>query len=540
MDNLMLVAASVAGVVSHLAIFRVGEHHMHGHRYLWNTILAFALSTIVQSRIFQFSGQIAALRTLALAAAYFSGLYSSLCIFRVFFHPLKKFPGPLGSKVSSAWFSTHLTGKDAFRQIFKWHQKHGNFLRYGSNDLSIAHPGAVPIIYGLNSKCRKSDWYDLTNPMVSLHTTRDDALHSKRRRLWSAVFGDKHLRDYEGRMVRYRALLVKAIEDSDGLPIDISKWFNLYSFDVMGDLAFGHSFDMLKTNKEHHAIKLLNSGLAPLSFDLPAWMFRFLVAIPGAAKSWWGFLGYCNSQLDKRIQEKVEITDIMGGLLKPLKGQNPTGLDRARLMGDVQLIVVAGSDTTTSTLTTVFRYLAQYPQHVERLRAEIDPLQRTEAGDYIYSDLSNLQHLNGVINEALRLFPPVPTSLPRLTPPEGLHIDGTFIPGNTTVICPQYVIGRSPEAYSLPNEFIPERWYSQPELIHDRSGFAPFSMGPYGCVGRPLALVNIRATISRIVADYDIQSIPVESLVAYDEGMTEHFTLECPELQLTFAKRPRP
>lgn len=107
------------------------------------------------------------------------------------------------------------------------------------------------------------------------------------------------------------------------------------------------------------------------------------------------------------------------------------------------LITVRGSDTTATTLATVFRYLAQYPHHVGLLRAEIDPLPRTETGDYNYSDLSNLKHLNGVINETLRLFPPVPTSLPRLTPPEGLHIDGTFIPGNTTVICPQYVIGRS-------------------------------------------------------------------------------------------------
>lgn len=298
----MLVAASVAGVTSHLAFFMVGEHHMHGPRYLLAAIVAFAISTVVQSRLFQFSSQVAALRTLALAAAYFSGLYSSLCIFRVFFHPLNKFPGPLGSRVSSAWFATHLTGRDAYRQLLKLHQKHGNVIRYGSNDLSIAHPGAVQIIYGLGSKCRKSDWYDLTQPMVSLHTTRDDASHSKRRRLWSAVFGDKHLRDYEERMVRYRALLVKAIEDSDGLPIDIAKWFSLYNFDVMGDLAFGHSFDMLKTNQEHHAIKLLNTGLTPLSFKLPVWLFRLLVAIPGATKDWWGFIGYCTSQLDKRIQ----------------------------------------------------------------------------------------------------------------------------------------------------------------------------------------------------------------------------------------------
>ncbi|KAI0451704.1 cytochrome P450 [Xylaria acuta] len=540
MDYLMLVAASVAGVTSHLAYFKVGEHHMYGPRYVLAVILAFSISTIVQSRLFQFSNQVAALKTLALAASYFTGLYSSLVTFRIFFHPLGRFPGPLGFKVSSAWFATRLIGRDAFRQLLKLHHEHGNFIRIGSNDLSIAHPKAVQAIYGPGSKCRKSDWYDLTRPMVSLQSTRDDALHTKRRRLWSTAFGDRHLRDYEERMVQYRVLLVKAIEDSDDRPIDLAKWFNLYNFDIMGDLAFGHSFDMLKTSKEHYAIKLLNTGLTPLSFKLPIWLFRLLVAIPGATKDWWGFIEYCTSQLDKRIQAKAEIKDVIGSLLKPLNGQSPTGLDRALLEGDSQLIVVAGGDTTSITLTTIFRYLAQYPHHVGRLRAEIDPLPRTEVGDYVYTDLLNLEHLNGAINEALRLVPPVPTSLPRLTPPEGLDIGGTFIPGNTTVICPQFVIGRSSEAYSSPNEFIPERWYSQPELIRDKSCFAPFSAGSYGCVGRSLALLNIRATVSRMIADYDIRSTPVENLVAYDEGMTEHFNFAVPELKLSFTKRPRP
>ena len=58
-------------------------------------------------------------------------------------------------------------------------------------------------------------------------------------------------------------------------------------------------------------------------------------------------------------------------------------------------------------------------------------------------DLQYLPHLNGVINETLRLYPGVPTAMQRLTPPEGLDINGTFVPGNTVVYCPQYAICRS-------------------------------------------------------------------------------------------------
>lgn len=65
------------------------------------------------------------------------------------------------------------------------------------------------------------------------------------------------------------------------------------------------------------------------------------------------------------------------------------------------------------------------------------------SGDVLNEKLANLEHLNAVIQETLRLHPPVPSMLQRKTPSEGIMIDGTFIPGNTIVSCPQYVIGRS-------------------------------------------------------------------------------------------------
>lgn len=107
--------------------------------------------------------------------------------------------------------------------------------------------------------------------------------------------------------------------------------------------------------------------------------------------------------------------------------------------------------------------------------------------------LAKLPHLNGTINEAMRLLPAVLTFSSRVTPAEGLMIDGTFIPGNTKICAPRYTIGRrepsssSDEtslnnlpvatAYAYPHEFIPERWYSKPELIKDRKAFAPFGVG---------------------------------------------------------------
>lgn len=302
MQDLVLLAALAAGVFSHVAYFRIGEHHLYGNRYALSIAAILALYSSAQVYLFQAPVDVSVLASFLLVSAYLCGLYSSLALYRVFFHSLRNFPGPFGCKLSSLWFATYLTKQDAFRQLSTLHETHGAFLRIGSNDLSISHPKAVQVVYGLGSKCRKAIWYDLTYPMMSLQSTRDSSMHAQRRRIWSAAFSDKRLNGYEKRMSQYRALLVNAIEQLEGHPMDIAKWFNLYTFDVMGDLAFAKSFGMLETNKEHDAIKLLNSGLSGLAFQFPMWFFRVVIGIPGMARDWWGFIRFCHDQVENRIQ----------------------------------------------------------------------------------------------------------------------------------------------------------------------------------------------------------------------------------------------
>jgi tryprostatin B 6-hydroxylase len=65
--------------------------------------------------------------------------------------------------------------------------------------------------------------------------------------------------------------------------MDMSMWFNLYSFDVMGDLAFGASYGCLEKGEMHWAIKILTGGMDMIGLWFPDWLFRVLVAIPGVS-----------------------------------------------------------------------------------------------------------------------------------------------------------------------------------------------------------------------------------------------------------------
>lgn len=103
-----------------------------------------------------------------------------------------------------------------------------------------------------------------------------------------------------------------------------------------------------------------------------------------------------------------------------------------------------GSDTVASTLVFIFYHIALDPVQADKLRDELTTLSSISN----MKALQELPHLNGVINETLRLHPALPTGGLRQTPPEGITVAGQFIPGNVTVSAPRYSLGRRESSYS--------------------------------------------------------------------------------------------
>ena len=290
----------VAGAATHVGFFNRGEHHMYGNRYLQIFICAFiTISLAIMGQDIPSSQ--AFLLTATLAGYYLSGLYGSLITYRIFLSPLRIFPGPFWAKISNVTFSAQLRKGDYPKRLQALHQQYGDFVRVGSSDLSIIHPKATDAIYGRDSRCIKADWYDLTLPMVSMQTTRKRTEHDKRRRVWGGAFHGPMLRSYEGRIAVYQDQLIKRIEDFKGGEINITDLFQLYSFDAMSDVALGTSFKMLQNNEQHWAVKLLHRGMMPLGFMFPTWLFRVLLAIPGATGDWFTFKDYCCQRLEERM-----------------------------------------------------------------------------------------------------------------------------------------------------------------------------------------------------------------------------------------------
>ena len=139
-----------------------------------------------------------------------------------------------------------------------------------------------------------------------------------------------------------------------------------------------------------------------------------------------------------QLFQEVKVANISSHLINYSKKRNSLRRDALWLDGDSVALIVAGSDTVASTLVYLFYRLTMYPEHARKIQEEVATL-----GDVDDSQgLQELKHLDACINEILRLHPSVPTGGYRETPPEGLDLNGTYIPGNVTIAAPRCIIGR--------------------------------------------------------------------------------------------------
>lgn len=190
------------------------------------------------------------------------------------------------------------------------------------------------------------------------------------------------------------------------------------------------------------------------------------------------------------------------------------------------------SDTIAPTLVFAFYELARNPRHQRKLLEEL-----RNVDIYDRTALQGCSHLTAIIDETLRLHPPVPTGGYRQSPPEGMTIAGTYVPGNVTIVSPRYSLARLESSYEEPTEWIPERWTTRPELVKDARGFAPFSQGRFNCVGKTLAMTEMRFVISLLVRKFEVTFEAGKQGERLFSDLKDQFTASPGRLDLNFKNR---
>lgn len=333
-------------------------------------------------------------------------------------------------------------------------------------------------------------------------------------------------------------------------PQNMADWCNYLTFDIMGDLCFGKAFGMLERPDNRFAIELIGNaahrhlicGTLPMihEYHLDKVLFRKIST--GRER----YMKYSKGQALERttMGSDADRKDFFYYLLKAKDPETGNGFTTPELWGESNLLIIAGSDTTSTALASAFFYLVHNTHALEKLTSEVraafENLEDITAGPA----LTSCHYLRACLDEGMRLSPPVGGLLPREILSGGMTIDGEDLPAGVVVGTPHYTVHHNSEYYPEPFSYIPERWlasstspsdgrvYTTDSVNLARNAFCPFSIGPRGCIGKGMAYTELSMALARAVWLYDMRLAPELKSVGEGRGDLEYGRQREGEFQL--------
>ncbi|GAA1989412.1 cytochrome P450 [Kitasatospora viridis] len=235
--------------------------------------------------------------------------------------------------------------------------------------------------------------------------------------------------------------------------------------------------------------------------DLPLGLQLFLTGIPNPitarakrARRW--VAERVQGEIDHRRRHAVEGRDGLTALLEPA-AEGTCPLDDSEIQDQVISLMVAGYETTSAAMAWVVHSALSTPGVWERARVEVRDVLGTDENSV--DALDKLDYVDGVVQEALRLHPPV-VVLPRVTAGE-LEFEGVRLaPGARLAISP-YVTHRMAGVWPEPDRFLPERWQPDHPLHRPAtpSTYLPFGGGRHRCIGAPFATAELKTVLVELL-----------------------------------------
>jgi cytochrome P450 len=214
--------------------------------------------------------------------------------------------------------------------------------------------------------------------------------------------------------------------------------------------------------------------------------------------------GHIGDFLAPRLAEDAApIDDIVGAVIAARDAQTGLPFSREELIDQIGVFFLAGHETTASVLTWVFFILAQQPQVVARMRAEVERV--AGGGDITLDHSKRLVFVRNVFRETMRLYPPI-TFLPRVAAAE-TEIGGHRVRRGAMIMIAPWTIHRNEALWRDADRFDPDRWAPEREAEMVPGAYMPFGLGPRICVGAAFATIEATLILARLVRRYDFTAL---------------------------------
>ncbi|XP_034544187.1 cytochrome P450 3A30-like [Notolabrus celidotus] len=357
----------------------------------------------------------------------------------------------------------------------------------------------------------------LNGPLYDAVSIAEDEQWKRIRSVLSPSFTSGRLKEMFGIMKRHSANLIAGMKkkaDKDE-PLDLKDFFGPYSMDVVTSSAFSVDIDSLNNPTDPFVTNIKKM----LKFDLLNPLFLIIAFFP--------FMGPVFQKMELSFFPKT-VTDFFYASLQKIKSNRVTAKQTARvdflqLMIDAQkdndpsgavhekglsdheilsqamIFLFAGYETSSSSLTFLAFNLATNPHVMKKLQQEIDSTFPNKA-PVEYQALMQMEYLDCVINESLRLYP-IASRLERVAK-ASVEINGLVIPKGMAVMIPTWPLHRDPEIWPDPEAFKPERFSKENKETIDPYTYMPFGAGPRNCIGMRFALVAMKLALVEVLQRY--------------------------------------
>ncbi|KAK4365246.1 hypothetical protein RND71_016604 [Anisodus tanguticus] len=327
---------------------------------------------------------------------------------------------------------------------------------------------------------------------------------------------------------------IRNVHTKIGNPIDIGELAFATEMNVIMSMIFGSNFVEEKCRKDgtefrELVIKFLQVMGKPNISDFFPMLARF--DLQGIQKEMAALLKSFESILEPAINEHMKMLmdkseeiqgngkkDFMHILLELMEQKNiGKSADLVQIKAILVDIVIGGTDTTITTVEWVMAELLNNPEIMSKVQHELkDVVGMNNIVEE--SNLSELNYLDAVLKETLRLHPALPLLLPK-RPSQSAIVGGYTIPEGTKVLLNVYAIHRDPQVWESPLDFQPERFLNSTNLDYagNNMKYLPFGSGRRVCAGLPLAEKMLMFILASLLHSFDWK-LPEGKKIDLSEG----------------------
>ncbi|KAJ5985643.1 hypothetical protein N7522_012839 [Penicillium canescens] len=434
--------------------------------------------------------------------------------------------GPWLASVSTLWQIYHTAKGDIEYVVQKEHQKHGDFVRIGNNEVSCSHPDSITAI--LSPAYEKAGWYRALAVPDKHHQTPMSECDPKRHRERSSITASSYSLTS---LIKSEKVVDTCIEEFQqqlkklagrGQAIDLGEWLNYVSFDVIGELTFSQRLGFVRRGED------IDNSISSMRFLMVYqavmgymyWLHPFILHSPFS-----GFFGLrphahifktVSAAVDKRREDPNVRPDMVSQWINNLR-KWPDRMEEREILAVASMTTIAGSETMTGALSNMFYFLLKNPDcmtNKAQAAGELSPV-------VLHEEAKKLPYLQACIKETLRYFAPVPFGLPRVAPKGGVTLGGRYFKAGTILSVNPFVMQRDRRYFGEDAEvFNPERWL-RPEAPRYEKYLITFGTGYNGCPGKQFAFAEIGKITASVVRDFDFEF----ENIGTDWKHRSHFTI---------------